>query len=389
MPKKIIVCADGTWNTEDQVDHGTSCPTNVVKVARALLPTDAHGQNQVIYYHSGVGTNLGQHFGGGAFGVGLFANVQDCYRFLVHNYEPGDRLYFFGFSRGAYTARSLAGLVRNSGILRRGHEDQEAAAISHYRDRSDQTTPDSPAMQQFRREHSYTEEGDTGQAIEMIGVWDTVGALGVPLLGSLHLPGNLDWQFHDVKLSSYVKNAFHALAVHEHRKEFLPTLWEQSASGKAKGQRLEQVWFTGAHSDVGGGYAQAGLSNLSLLWMIERAKKCGLEFDPGVVEQTQGDPLADAHDSFSALYKALDLFGWHPGGVWRKIGLVGPKPGFEAVDPGFEAIHESVVHRYHQHPRVAPKFWPASFESLLQEMRIVPAQTPAQVSGAQTPNAST
>ena len=120
MPKKIIVCADGTWNTEDQVDHGTSDPTNVVKLARALLPLDRQGQDQIIYYHSGVGTNFGQRFGGGAFGEGLFANVQDCYRFLMHNYMLGDRLYFFGFSRGAYTARSLAGLVRKCGILRRG-----------------------------------------------------------------------------------------------------------------------------------------------------------------------------------------------------------------------------------------------------------------------------
>ena len=222
MSKKIIICADGTWNTEDQVDHGTSDPTNVVKIARALLPLDDQGMDQIIYYHSGVGTNFNQHFGGGAFGAGLFANIQDCYRFLIHNYVPGDRLYFFGFSRGAYTVRSLAGLVRNSGILRRGHEDQQETAFLNYQNRSAQTTPDSPQMQQFRQEHSYTLPGDTGQAIEMIGVWDTVGALGVPanVLG-LHLPGSENCQFHDVTLSSYVKSAFHALAIHEHRKEFL------------------------------------------------------------------------------------------------------------------------------------------------------------------------
>ena len=388
MSKKIIICADGTWNTEDQVDHGTSDPTNVVKIARALLPLDDHGVDQIIYYHSGVGTNFNQHIGGGAFGAGLFANIQDCYRFLIHNYVPGDRLYFFGFSRGAYTARSLAGLVRNSGILRRGHEDQQEAAFLNYQNRSGQTAPDSPQMQQFRQEHSYTLPGDTGQAIEMIGVWDTVGALGVPanVLG-LHLPGTENCQFHDVTLSSYVKSAFHALAIHEHRKEFLPTLWEQSANGKAKAQRLEQVWFTGAHSDVGGGYAQAGLSNLSLLWMIDRASQCGLKFDPEAVGRIQGDPLADAHDSFSALYKVLDFVGLHGGGVWRKIGPMGPKPCFEAMGPGFEAIHESVVHRYHQDPKVAPKFWPESFESIIREMPVTNALASPSTVGVLQPSA--
>ena len=102
--------------------------------------------------------------------------------------------------------------------------------------------------------------------------------------------------------------------------------------------------------------------------MIGRAKTCGLDFDPEAVDRIQGDPLADAHDSFSNLYKFLDLVGWHADGVWRKIGPLGPKPGFEAVGPGFEAIHESVVYRYYQDPRVEPKFWPASFESIIREM---------------------
>jgi uncharacterized protein (DUF2235 family) len=114
MAKKLIICADGTCNTEKQIDQGHVCSTNVVKIARWLLPHDGQNVEQIVYYHSGVGTNIGQRIGGGAFGAGLFANVRDCYRFLMHNYAPGDRLYLFGFSRGAYTVRSLAGLIRNS-----------------------------------------------------------------------------------------------------------------------------------------------------------------------------------------------------------------------------------------------------------------------------------
>ncbi len=389
MPRKVIICADGTWNTENQADHGTPNPTNVVKIARALLPQDQKGSSQIIYYHSGVGTTAGQRFGGGAFGEGLFANVQDCYRFLVHNYAPGDLLYFFGFSRGAYTVRSLAGLIRNCGILRQGHEDEEGVAFRKYRDYGEKNVPDSPEMEQFRRDHSYTTDGDTNQPIEMIGVWDTVGALGIPGKNLFfRLPDGLDWQFHDVKLSSYVKNAFHALAIHEHRKEFLPTLWEQSESGRTRGQRLEQVWFTGAHSDVGGGYAQAGLSDLPLLWMIQRAEKCGLEFAAEAVKRIKGDALADAHDSFSTLYKIIDAVGLHPEGIWRKIGKLGPEPGYESIWPGFEGIHESVVKRYHQEPKIAPRFWPDSFENIIQKMPIVPIQASSPTKNAPQPSAS-
>ncbi len=389
MSRRIIICADGTWNTENQADHGTPDPTNVVKIARSLLPQDQEGTSQIIYYHSGVGTSTGQRFGGGAFGEGLFANVQDCYRFLVHNYAPGDLLYFFGFSRGAYTVRSLAGLIRNCGILRQGHEGEEEVAFRQYRDYGEKNVPDSPEMEQFRRDHSYTTDGDTNQFIEMIGVWDTVGALGIPWKDVFfRLPKGLDWQFHDVKLSSYVKNAFHALAIHEHRKEFLPTLWTQSESGKAKGQRLEQVWFTGVHSDVGGGYAQAGLSDLPLLWMIQCAEKCGLRFDPEAVKCIKGDALADAHDSFSTLYKIIDAMALHAGGTWRKIGKLGSKPDYEPIGPSFEGIHESVKRRYHQNPQIAPKFWPDTFESIIRDMPIVSIQAASPTKDAQQPSAA-
>jgi uncharacterized protein (DUF2235 family) len=368
--KKIIICADGTWNTENQTDNGTPCPTNVVKIARILMPRDSKGIDQVVYYHPGVGTNIGQRIGGGAFGAGLFANVRDCYRFLMLNYAPGDLIYLFGFSRGAYTVRSLAGLIRNSGILRRGHEAAEARAIENYRDYSDATAPDSAAMRAFRTEHAYTENGNTDQEIELIGVWDTVGALGIPGIDSrFRLPGGLDWQFHDVKLSSYVKNAFHALAIHEHRTEFLPTLWEQSEAGRARKQRLEQVWFVGVHSDVGGGYAESGLSDIPLLWMIKCAAEAGLEFGQDALQEIKDDVLADAHDSFTTLYKIINAIGMHPGGSWRTIGPVGAEPDFSFVPNRYEAIHQSAVARFHHEPKVMPHHWPDAFERVVAKMK--------------------
>jgi hypothetical protein len=225
-------------------------------------------------------------------------------------------------------------------------------------------------MTDFRRKHSYADNGKPNQRIAMIGVWDTVGALGIPGLDArFRLPGGLDWQFHDVKLSSFVSNAFHALAIHEHRKEFMPTLWEQSANGAKRGQRLEQVWFTGAHSDVGGGYPETGLSNIPLLWMIDRARECGLDFGPDATERIKADPYADAHDSFSTLYKIVDAVGLHPHGQWRELGQVSPTPEFKPVSPNFESVHDSVVTRFQRVPPLKPEHWPPSFQPVIKPIQ--------------------
>jgi len=271
--KRLIVCCDGTWNRPDEVSHGVAAPTNVAKVALALADEDGDRREQLLHYETGVGTRRGERFAGGAFGVGLSRNVQDGYRFLVDNYEPGDKLYFFGFSRGAYTARSLAGLVRNSGILRPEARDRIGAAYALYRRPDRDSVPSGIAAELFRRSHSY---GET--YIDFVGVWDTVGALGIPIDGFRPPLLSRLWTFHDTTLSRYVLNAFHALAIDERRRPFRPTLWEQKPD--AEGQTLEQVWFAGVHSDVGGGYPDTGLSEIPLLWMVEKARDCGLAFKP-------------------------------------------------------------------------------------------------------------
>jgi uncharacterized protein (DUF2235 family) len=272
--KRLVVCCDGTWNRPDEVSQGVSAPTNVAKLALALADTDAEGNVQLLHYQAGVGTRRGERIVGGAFGVGLSRNILDCYRFLVDNYEPGDKLYFLGFSRGAYTARSLAGLVRNSGILRPEERGRIAEAYALYRRPDKDLEPSSVAAELFRRSHSYAET-----YIDFVGVWDTVGALGIPVDG-LRLPllSRL-WTFHDTTLSRYVLNAFHALAIDERRRPFRPTIWLQKDD--AQNQTLEQVWFAGVHSDVGGGYSDTGLSEIALLWMVEKARGCGLTFQPG------------------------------------------------------------------------------------------------------------
>ena len=116
MAKRLVVCCDGTWNSPDQSKSHVSCPTNVTKVALAITPQGKEGVDQLVYYHKGVGTGKFDHLRGGAFGRGLTKNIKDAYSFLIENYQIGDELFFFGFSRGAYTARSTVGLIRNSGF---------------------------------------------------------------------------------------------------------------------------------------------------------------------------------------------------------------------------------------------------------------------------------
>ncbi len=315
MPKRLIVCCDGTWNTADQASDGRPCPTNVTKVALSIAPVDSAGVRQCVYYHTGVGTSRGERLWGGAFGVGLSRNVVDGYQFLVDNYEPEDELYFFGFSRGAFTARSMAGLVRSCGILRRENARRIDQAWALYRSAADH--PRGVASTLFRQAYAFD------PPIHFIGVWDTVGALGVPVLGPRWLTPlmrrfNRRWEFHDTKLSTRVRGAFHALAIDERRAAFEPTLWHQQPG--AVGQELKQVWFTGVHCDIGGGLTDSSLSDIALLWMVARAREYGLEFlpeafdDGGPHEMTPGEstdfrvrpnPTAGPHSSWTSFYRLV------------------------------------------------------------------------------------
>jgi uncharacterized protein (DUF2235 family) len=311
------MCCDGTWNTA-----GQRSPTNVVKFHDAIAPQAADGTEQKAFYHNGVGTNGWDHIRGGAFGFGLSQIVRDTYRFLVENYEPGDELFFVGFSRGAFTARSTAGFVRNAGILRRDQEDRIDQAYALYR--TDEG-PDSPAAVAFRKAYALSDQ----TPIRFIGVWDTVGALGVPNVG---LPGtnflNRRWAFHDTKLSSRVQSAFQALAIDEARRPFEPTLWEPQP--EAVNQELEQVWFAGSHCDAGGGYPERELADITLNWMTNRARACGLEFRNGAAPLDPNLALGKLHDSRTGLY----------------ILLSPDHRGLGAKDPAHEYAASSTVERH-------------------------------------------
>ncbi|HXM82513.1 MAG TPA: DUF2235 domain-containing protein [Burkholderiales bacterium] len=319
--KRLVLCCDGTWNSADQERDGVPCPTNVVKIAYRIAKRDAAAL-QVIYYDQGVGTgNFFDRLTGGAFGDGVEANIYDVYRFLIGNYERGDEIYLFGFSRGAYTVRSIGGMIRKCGILARPHVKYYHAAIELYRN---QQHPDDPEPSKFRQDYSVS--GGEPIRIKLIGVWDTVGALGIPLRGLRSLT-HAKYQFHDTELSGIVQHAFHALAIDEHRAPFEPTVWVYKPK---PGQVVEQVWFCGAHSDVGGGYAETGLSDIALDWMIEKARGAGLAFDAEAIAAypLRGDPLGKLHDSKTGLYRLT-------AGINRTIGS----------DPT-QSLHPSVRQRW-------------------------------------------
>jgi uncharacterized protein (DUF2235 family) len=299
--KRIVICCDGTWNRPDQVHAGEVCASNVTKLARCIPPIDSATVQQVLFYDKGVGTGHFDRLRGGAFGWGIKKKILDAYCFLMTTYDPGDELFLFGFSRGAYTVRSTFGMIRNSGLLKRQFAHKLADAYALYRRRDDASHPDAVESELFRRSYSWEPRA------KFMGVWDTVGALGLPVGGPLQLI-NKRWSFHDMTLSSWVDNAFQALAIDERRKPFSPAIWERS--GNANGQILEQVWFAGVHSNVGGSYPLSGLSDITLEWMIGKVEECGLAIDRDclvAVDNPKPDPFAKIYDSQTFWYKITGL----------------------------------------------------------------------------------
>ncbi len=285
--KRIAIFADGTWNSPEQ-----GGATNVLQMARAVRPS-ANGAEQVSFYDWGVGTDR-EKLAGGISGAGIDKNIMDCYRFIVHNFNDGDQLFFFGFSRGAYTVRSLGGFIRNCGLLKKEHADQIPAAYRLYRKRTKSSGPNQGQAVQFRKDFAWADI----TPIEFVGVWDTVGALGIPLpfWGTL---GEREFLFHDTEPSKIINHARHAVSIDENRIDFEPTLWSEKP-----GLDLRQVWFAGVHSDVGGGYAEPGLSNCAAQWVAKEASGFGFELEPRFLDSLKPDPIDKSHNERKGIYLA-------------------------------------------------------------------------------------
>ncbi len=288
--KRLIICSDGTWQKIT-----SPYPTNVVKLTQAI----ASDPDNLVFYGEGIGVgNVIDRIMGGAFGWGIDKNIQDAYRFLCLNYRQGDEIYLFGFSRGAYTVRSLVGLIRSVGILPRQGVRKIPQAYQTYQDAKGkyvdkgETTRESIKLREVDevakfRQAIGTEFGTDYVEIvpiALLSCWDTVGALGIPRIPWLPFDRlfNRRYQFHNTKLSSTISHALHAVAIDEDRKVFLQTPMQPAQSGQ-----VTEVWFPGGHGCVGGGTrANSPLSNAALLWTIESVEKLnlGLKFDRSKIE---------------------------------------------------------------------------------------------------------
>ena len=322
--KRLIVFCDGTWNTPDQKDRGMVCPSNVVKLRNLVELEDANGIQQLPYYDKGVGTGdpVDKLFGG-VFGIGLAHNIREAYEFISLNYEDGDHVFLFGFSRGAYTVRRTVGMIRKCQLLPRISDTESRRAVIQqgydvYLIRGG--GPDSGPALEFRKTY-----GCRPARIHCLGVWDTVGAYGIGgVLGQLSSSLSKS-RFHDRRLSSIVDCAYQAVAIDEARRLFEPTLFEQGPTGLDEGQILEQTWFAGVHSNIGGGYRDAGLSDIALHWMASRAEQCGLFLEPGWRARLKPDAIGELRDSRTGLYQFM-------GKAVRPIGK--QKNGFEKAHNG-------------------------------------------------------
>jgi uncharacterized protein (DUF2235 family) len=349
-PKRLIFCFDGTWNTLD-----ARCPTNVVLTAETVLPMAPDGKAQAVFYDQGVGTGKFERLGGGMFGWGIVDRLGDAYRFLTFNYTPGDEIFVFGFSRGAFTARSFVGMLRNCGVVSRSQAGRIGEAIDWYRARSQSRGPDSLPTLRFRADISptvcVTEEEDAWRqanvvgyvagsapllSIRYLGVWDTVGALGVPTRYQLLAFFNRKYRFHDTALSALVTSGRHAVAIDERRDDFTPTLWSNvddlnrraGADPDSSKAPYQERWFPGVHCGVGGGGDFRGLSDQSLAWVWDGAQRAGLALDTTVgsrlfeLSPDLRSPLSPFDEDSLGLWQRTQTAVVNS--VWRRADRKGP-----------------------------------------------------------------
>lgn len=305
--KKLIVFCDGTWNSADQKSRDQKpCPTNVAKLFEATEDVDQQGKLQLVHYIRGVGTRFSERISGGGFGFGISDNIKEGYQFICSNYEDGDQIFLFGFSRGAFTARSIAGFIHNLGILKRNKFYKLNEAFDYYRDKSEEWKPESTNAINYQNENCWPTKD-----IHFVGVWDTVGALGAPygiVLGWL-IDKIFKCGFHDTKLSSSIKSAYHALATDEHRWPFRPTRWTLDPDHQNNLENFQEKWFPGVHSDVGGGYCETGLADIALEWMAKNAESHGMRVDFSRISDPiyNPDPKDEQHNSQTIIYRLATL----------------------------------------------------------------------------------
>lgn len=366
--KRLAIFLDGTWNAVDS-------NTNVWRMRALVAPTSRDGKLQAIYYEIGV-----NGFYGGVFGKGLSENIRLAYEWLIENYNDGDEIFIFGFSRGAYTARSLAGLISKLGILKPGSPIGVAQLYERYK-RSDEQTiwelneqQDAGTLKDATLEERWMLKYSQRAKIKMVGVWDTVGSLGVPAF-SIEGISRSSFGFLHTGLRIHIQHGYHALAIDEHRQDFAPTLWDVRRPNDLNAARaaprsiasVEQRWFVGAHANVGGGYSSDLLAQEPLRWIMKKASLHGLSFrnDVDIDGDAVNAPIADSYREFG-----YGMYSKFKNPLFRKIGeepLVREDGTHSNVN---ETIDRSVFERW----RAVPSYRPPNLADWAGRKKVDPAK---------------
>jgi uncharacterized protein (DUF2235 family) len=348
--KRIALYLDGTWNNVDD-------NTNVWR----LKSLCTQSPEQLVYYSAGVGTQSGEHISGGMFGIGINEEVTNAYEWLVEHYETDAQLFIFGFSRGAFTARSLAGFISKCGLLKPGSPVAMKQLYGRYRQGTAQSVRalGRVVAGELSQEDQWIKEYSRPIPIWFQGVWDTVGALGVPL-PCIPKVSRADFAFLETDLRINDTHAYHALAIDEHREAFAPTLWTKVTPKQGETypprsiDNVEQRWFVGAHANVGGGYENDLLAQIPLCWIMNKAIGHGLQFKDSVVIDGNENtcPIRDSLAEMAhGIYEVL-TFGKH---YYRPIGI-DPIDGGDAITSTInESIDATVFDRWRHDASYRPR----------------------------------
>ena len=340
-PRRLVLCLDGTWNNAYALKkrsdgHAVLKPSNVLKVARAVVPYDTDNDRlQIVLYHIGVGSlarypgipnrllSLADRALGGGWGAGFEENVEEALEFLAHNHEPGDEVYIFGFSRGAAAAQAVTRFLDWARGLPLKHDSHYLPRLFHDYVAQHGKEPVEAALQRINSDRSQEPHPlaplDTFKPVDVVflGVWDTVMALGARFRSRGAHTSSVSRSFHiSDQPPQCVRHARQALAIDEVRYDFRPEIWRGPISD---GQTLEQRWFAGVHSNVGGGYIDDGLANLALQWMLKEAEAKGLAVDPNYLRNYRGYAQDRLYRSESFLYRCFDAVRWRAGRGRRSL----------------------------------------------------------------------
>ena len=360
--KRLAIFLDGTWNS-------INSNTNVWRMRALCAAKSKDGKPQLIYYDVGVNGFLG-----GVFGQGLDENIRLAYEWLIENYNDGDEIFIFGFSRGAFTARSLAGLVALEGILKAGSPIALTQLFNRYKKGNEEsiwTLKDKEASggtSNLTDEERWLLKYSQPAKVKVVGVWDTVGSVGV---AAGNIPGISRSQFDYLQTGLFlpIQNGYHALAIDEHRSDFAPTLWDVRHPPNAVRpvSSVEQRWFVGAHANVGGGYETDLLAQAPLRWMMQKAQSHGLTFRSEVALDGNAlkAPIIDSYHSFGE-----GLYAMVSSPLYR---IIGREPEVRKKGTYInenETIDASVFERW----RADPKYRPRNLVEWAKRKQVDPAR---------------